>query len=459
VTASQFNWNTTGPPIFPSAVTTIGGVTYTGVTCTTTTPCAVIALDQNLRIPFTAEWNTDVQHAITNNLTIDVAYVGNHAFNMYSRNDANQPAFGFGWNNPIAASPFNGLSPAALCVSNSTFSNCLANKTITAAVTANEVAGRPYSQFPYLNYITLEKNEWHSSYNGLQISVRERASHGLTFLASYTHDRALDFSNGGGWAGPYSQDAYDVSHDYGPGGLDVKNRFTFQTSYNLPGRKSPGQLLEGWTVNGVVLLQGGIPWYPQDTTSDIQGTGEYADSNSAAAQYWNYSGPAAAFTSHPSNIPCFGNLAGCTPYVSNTPPQACVTAAEAPYNGNAQLQALALTALTNLGCYVQGAGILTPPAYGTFGNAFRGIFHAPPFYNVDFSVFKDWRFRERLTAQFRAEVFNLFNRVDVAVPNVIDPEKGLGFGCSCQTIDAAGGDTVFGAGGARTIQLGLKFIF
>ena len=119
-----------------------------------------------------------------------------------------------------------------------------------------------------------------------------------------------------------------------------------------------------------------------------------------------------------------------------------------------------MASLTNLGCYVQGAGVLTPPAYGTIGNATRGIFHAQPFYNVDFSVFKEWKYKERYTAEFRVEFFNLFNRPNfVATPTVIEPEGGLGFGCTCLTPDAQQGDPVFGAGGPRNIQLGLKFVF
>ena len=124
-----------------------------------------------------------------------------------------------------------------------------------------------------------------------------------------------------------------------------------------------------------------------------------------------------------------------------------------------------MASLTNLGCYVQGSGVLTPPAYGVIGDAHRGIFHAQPFYNVDFSVFKEFKFKEKYTAQFRAEFFNAFNHPNFAQPSVLDPEKGIspgvcsGFGGSCSTPDAQGGDPVLGAGGPRAIQLGLKFIF
>jgi hypothetical protein len=145
-------------------------------------------------------------------------------------------------------------------------------------------------------------------------------------------------------------------------------------------------------------------------------------------------------------------LKGCTAAI----PQTCTTAAQAPYAGNAQLQQLALAALTNLGCYVQGSGILTPPAFGTIGDAKRNIFRSPAYYNVDFSVSKTWTFKEHYSAQFRAEFFNLFNRADFPIPAVTDPSKGQ-FGCSCTTPDV--NNPVLGSGGPRHIQFGLKLAF
>jgi hypothetical protein len=154
-------------------------------------------------------------------------------------------------------------------------------------------------------------------------------------------------------------------------------------------------------------------------------------------------------------------MAGCTS--STSAPQAwsaCETAATAPYGGNAQLQGLALASLNNIGCYVTAkGGILTPPAYGTIGNANRNVFRAAPYYNVDFSVAKDWKFfKERYDVQFRAEFFNIFNWVNIAGPTGTDPAAGATalFGCGCSTPDVAGNNPVLGSGGPRHIQFGLK---
>jgi hypothetical protein len=52
-----------------------------------------------------------------------------------------------------------------------------------------------------------------------------------------------------------------------------------------------------------------------------------------------------------------------------------------------------------------------------FGNARRGSLRGPAFYNTDFSIFKDFKLRERATLQLRAEIFNLFNTPQFALPN------------------------------------------
>jgi hypothetical protein len=151
-------------------------------------------------------------------------------------------------------------------------------------------------------------------------------------------------------------------------------------------------------------------------------------------------------------------MAGCTASTQATQAwSSCEAAATAPYTG--QQQGLALASLNNIGCYITPkGGILTPPAYGTIGNANRNVFRASPYYNVDFSVAKDWKFKERYIAQFRAEFFNVFNWVNFAGPSASDPSVGSGglFGCGCATPDVAGNNPVLGSGGPRHIQFGLK---
>ena len=125
---------------------------------------------------------------------------------------------------------------------------------------------------------------------------------------------------------------------------------------------------------------------------------------------------------------------------------------------SATQMALALKSLANNACYVNGDGILTPPAYGMQGNAGRNSFRGPQFKNVDMSVLKNFHFGERFGAQFRTEFFNLFNSPPFGAPG-INPTSGPtgGFGFARATPD--GSNAVLGSGGPRHIQFGLKLTF
>jgi len=477
-----WNWNQTGAPVFPTAApTVINGVTYTGVTCAPAappfngTPCSTGAMDPNLRQPFAAEWNLDIQRAITNSLTIDVAYVGDHGYDIENMIDLNQPALGTGWNTPVAAAPFSGLTPAQLCISPASvaagYNECSANKTVTAAVQANAAAAGQYSSiFPYLSQINESTNGDFSNYNALQVTLQGRNYHGLSFLSGYTFGHALsekpndaDPTDTSG-ATILQSDKNNLRLNYGSSPNDIRHRFTFSPTYTIPGMKSPAQMLEGWSVNAIVTVQTGLRWNPSDTTSvDWLGTGEKSNTSIpvGVVQYWNYTGPTSAFSNTSQHaIPCYGVLGGCTPFAS-TPAAtlaACQSSAQAPYAGNAALQGLALAALANAACYVQNGGVLTPPAYGTLGDAGAGVFAGPTYKNVDFSVLKLWKIKERYSAQFRLEFFNLLNRTDFSAPGS-NPSSGLsgGFGYATSTPDST--NAVLGSGGPRHIQFGLKLAF
>ena len=125
--------------------------------------------------------------------------------------------------------------------------------------------------------------------------------------------------------------------------------------------------------------------------------------------------------------------------------------------------------LAAYGCFLSPNGntVLTPPAQNTFGNMGRNIFRDAGFQNVDFSVFKTFTLKERYSAQFRVEFFNLFNHPDVANPYGSSNGYGVGndlsngsqFGCGCATSDVAAGSPQISSGAARSMQLGLKLTF
>jgi hypothetical protein len=280
-----------------------------------------------------------------------------------------------------------------------------------------------------------------SNYNATQVVLTQRTSHGLSFTAAYTYGHALDDMSANGANIPL--DNANPGLQYGPSDYDIRHHFTLDVTYALPGRKSPGQILQGWQVSSITTLQTGTPWGVQDMSNDFSGTGE-VNNPYTYGEVWNFFGKASGFQASPNGIPFFGGPVF---------PSQCTVHAS-------------LADLNTYGCYMQGSSVLVPPALGTFGNAVRGSsFRETPFRVWDFSILKNWKFKERLTAQFRAEFFNVLNHpafgaVDAGHLATNDPSVGSNtFGAANETADLAAGDPVMGSGSNRDIQLGLKLIF
>ena len=458
--ASELNWNGSsvgGAGIYPSNLTS-QVVCGDGKTVSTPTgpvtdagPCDIFAMDRNYKTPYVTTWTLGIQHAFTNKLSLDAAYVGNHGSRLTGIQDLNQPAVGSGW------------TPAAIAAG--------------AADPNAEAAARPYTlngQYPYLGFINYYSNIYHSNYNGLQMTFTGRNFHGLDFVAGYTYSHAND-NQSYNWNQYLPQNSASPNLEYGASDFDIRHRFTLSATYTIPGKKGYGQLLEGWQVNGILTLQTGQPWQAFDTSNDFSGTGEFADR-------WNIYGSPANFKSGgQDSIPlcvngapggCTYSSPGGTVALSNQQTAAAWTQCLAFANATPGMLYSLNTAIAagTGGCYVSrnGKSFLLPPAVGTFGNSGRNIFRDTGFHNLDLSVSKNWKFYERLTVQFRAEFFNITTHPNFANPwggtsgfgagATADPSVGP-FGCGCATPDVAAVNPVLGSGGMRAIQLGLKFLF
>jgi hypothetical protein len=450
----KFNFlnNSANTPIY-SAAPACGDGTVTLPNGLRPVQCVIMGVDRNLRTPYVSKWNLDLQHAITNNLSIDVAYVGNHGTKLVGITDLNQPQFvgGFspGWGNPAIPT-----SPAGKCMASApAFDNC-------APDTAAEQAARPFaSKFPYLSYISwLSNNNW-SNYHGLQISMTQRTSHGVSFVLGYTFAHALATSPDN-WRFTSPINAGDIRSIYGSSEFDIRHRLTYSITYAIPGMKTPGQLLEGWSLNSIVSIQSGLPWGVNDNTTDFSGTGEI-NAQASVGERWNFFGNPEDFKTTKALLNTNGGDGG-IPYFPGTSNANCLAKAQAA-------GPLAVASLTNLGCYASGNSMLIPPAYGSYSTLGRNVFRSMPYYNWDLSVTKAWKFKERITTQFRAEFFNVLNHPNISNPfggpggdnSFTDPSAtaGSSFGFRPETPDVTSSNPVLGSGGPRAIQLGLKIIF
>jgi len=434
---------TPGTPVFNATVACGDGTPDS--TGNPTAPCTTASFARNLRTPYVITWNLDIQRAITPNLSLDLAYLGNHGVKLFGTNDINTPATGAGWGDPSVVG-----SPANTClndVSKGPFGNCNPDSNL-------EAMSQPYfSKFPYIQYILQMSNLYRSHYHAVQASLTQRTSHGLSFTVAYTYSHATDdvSQNFGGTTPLHNE---NPALNYGNSDYDIRHRFTFEATYAIPGPKTPGQILQGWQFNSILTLQTATPWAVQDLSNDFSGTGEVNNPNTWG-EAWNFYGNPKDFTATPVGLPFFpgGNTA-----TAPTGNSACDSKAAA-------LGPLAMASLFNSGCYVVGNSVLIPPAYGTFGNVGKNIFRDTPFRNWDVSLQKNWKFKERLTAQFRAEVFNVLNHpmfADVGSGHLAtnDPSQGAAaFGLANATPDQGSGNPVLGSGSNRDIQLGLKLIF
>lgn len=438
-------WQNNGPgtPVFSGVVQCGDGVLGDPP------PCSTAAFDRNLRVPYVETWNIDIQHSFTNNLSMDIAYLGNHGAKIYGTRDINAPPVGAGWGNPSVAG-----SPAQLCIASASdptpFDNCSSNP----ALEVGPYGPGPGTKFPFIQYIDYLSNQDRSHYNALQVSLTQRTSHGLSFTAAYTYSHATDdVSQNFGSSIPLNNTSPDLN--YGNSDYDIRDRFTLEATYAIPGRKSPGQILQGWTINSIVTLQPGTPWSVQDSTNDFSGTGEGAGNPNPWGEAWDFYGNPKDFTATANGIAFVpgGNSAGAP--TGNT---LCDSKATA-------LGTLALASLFNNGCYVSGNSVLIPPPFGQYGTVGRNIFRNPNFRTWDMSVTKDMKIKERITVQFRAEFFNvlnhpLFGQVDVGHLTADDPSAApTPLALANETPDAAAGNPVLGSGSNRDVQLGLKLIF
>jgi hypothetical protein len=401
----------------------------------TVSPCAPQVINPNFKVGYYTFWAMSVQHAFTNNLTLDVAYVGDRGTDLDGLINENPPSLG----NKTTSIPAGGC----------------------AGVTLNEQCRRPYEGiFPFYGNILLSSQNEESSYNALQVSMTQRLSHGLQITPAFTYSHALDNTSVG-----YPQNPMLY---YGSSGNPLV--FTLTGTYYLPSKKSPAQLLEGWQVNTTVYFLSAGPTTLTDTSDDISGTGANLDR-------WDIVGNPKAFKlGSPSlAVPCFG-VAGSSfakaPNCTSVPtvsamPAGCLTAATQVPNSPASVTAVAgqgttgLAQLANYGCYIVGntvspLAVLVPPSQGTLGNEGTGTFYGKPYRNWDFSATKNWKFKERYGLQFRAEFFNILNRTLISGAGGTNLASPTTLGEATSTPDS--GNPVIG-NGARKIQLGLKLSF
>jgi hypothetical protein len=261
-----------------------------------------------------------------------------------------------------------------------------------------------------LDEVESEGSSW---YNGLEISLTKRLTHGLQFLASYTFSKTLDTDGAdinGTSAGvaPTLGDQNSPRQRWGRASFDRTQRFVFSTTWTLP---NPPQgisrsILGGWAFDGVVTIQSGSALTIADTNS--------------------------------TNV--FG--------ISEDRAQLTGTCAKNQLVKGGSIE-------SRLNGYFNASCFTTPPVIGAdgigtaFGNSATGIVDGPGQANLDLALSKAMMFswpHEKSGLEFRAEFYNALNH-----PQFGNPDSNF----TSTTFGIISSTSV----NARVGQLALKFMF
>jgi hypothetical protein len=350
----------------------------------------------NLQTPAVISYELKIERQILPNTTLSLGYVGSHGYHEILSIDANVPS------NFV-------ICPASPCPSSYPSGAYFYYASLATALTGTPALA---------NQAVANTTHWFSqgvsSYNGLEVDVNRQFSHGLQFRGVYTYSKALDDGDSLNTSVATNSPAFvsnplnPLQADYGRASFDVRHAAVINATYDLPfGRKNASgdnrwwnTAMGGWQVSGIETLVSGLPFTPQlsyNPTND-------GDSRNPV---------------RPSLNPAFtGSI------IEGGPGQY--------FNPNAFIQPLA----------------------NTYGNAPRNFLQGPGLATTDFSVAKKFLFTERFNLQFRAEVFNIFNRTNFNNPNPV-------VFTSATTVlpSATAGVITSTSTSSRQVQFGLKLLW
>jgi hypothetical protein len=269
----------------------------------------------------------------------------------------------------------------------------------------DQQCSRPYfSQYPNFGIINQLNSAASSSYNALQVTLRSSSWHGLTAQFAYAWSHNLDDSTA---FNILPQNSANLKGDWGNSNFDIRNHVAGYLNYAIPSfSHGPKGLTHGWEVNGILKFQEGEP---VNVLSGLNNSGTSENEDRASKI-----GPA--------------------------------------LYSDRSVQANSYAQYLNPNSFVE-------PAVGTYGNLGRNQVYGPGFGDVDLSLVKTTPiYKDRVSAQFRVEMFNVFNRTNLSPPNN-SLADGPSFGQSTSTIGTSEGAPGIGAGEPYNTQLALKILF
>jgi outer membrane receptor protein involved in Fe transport len=420
---------------------------------------------QDFHSPYSQQWSLGIQRQVNRNNVFELRYVGNHGVGLFQSINRN-PDISTLYNGITNLDPgfgtfpnFRNLLPAGIVPQ-----TCVDDPT-TLAVNEAICNGRVLPQ----SLLRSRENTGYSIYHGLQSRYNGRLFNQTTVGLAYTWSKTIDnasevFSFG---EGAFASNPFDLTgNERGLSGNDRRHAFAGNVIWDLPwfkkGEGFAGKVLGGWQINAIYNLASGRPFTPsqfcnfacigtgyQDTT--FQGTFVGLDAIRPFAANPNAPRDSVGITSTDAGLLFFGAPIAASPtgfYSMN----------ELNRSGN-----LVPVTAADVRFIFNGPG-----AARQFGNPFgtvgRNSERGPALNQLNLGFFKNTKVMERVTVQFRAELFNALNH-----PNI---GYGVAAGDSLPdtTVEDAGNG---GAGGtsngfndrramelsSRRVQFGLRIIF
>lgn len=343
------------------------------------------------------------QYAFTPDNLLDVSYVGNRGTRMtlgsmnYGQLDPKYLSMGTALNT-LVPNPFYGVIQSSSCG--------LASPTVPQAQLL-----LPYPEFCGGDGAQSEPVGF-SNYNALQVNFTHRIHQGLIFMASYTYSKFLDDVGGPEEWGSISsggasiRNYYDLGAEKSVDSTDIPHSLVLNYVYELPvgrGKKFASRtnaltnaVVGGWQVSGLTSVKAGFPL-------------SIGNGGANPGSLWGGN-------QHATLVPGVSMKSGhCTD-------------GQAVGSGT---------------CWFNPTAFVQTPAF-QFGDAPRYFsnLRAPGYVDTDLAIQKWFTFKEQYRLQFRAEMFNAFNRA-----NFDAPDLGIGDGPFGQITNTQG---------ARQVQLGLK---
>lgn len=386
-------------------------------------------IDYHYGQPHNIQYNLSVSRQLPFDMVATVAYSGSRGLSLAQIREGN-PLIPGGIPTPQV---FNGTTYTGTCVPRTASQPFVPNGPHCWLGNGTETRLNPY-----WDTFTLEATGANSKYNSLQLELLKRISKGLQFQSSFTWSKNLvspgegSYNNQNVGKSAFAADPTWTELDYGPAVFDLPFKWSFNLIYNLPNVVPSHGFLSGilnnWWTSTIVNIQSGYPFSPGMATNRSH----------------SLSGGSGVGTDRPDILPGY-NFSDLT---HGTVPVGCGSGAQA------------IPAGTPLGTpkrwYNPCAFTIQPS--GFLGNMGSDALRGPGYSAADLSVGKNIPMGflgEAGRLQFRAELFNVLNHANFALP-----DRTVFIGKSqTESPLATAGQITSTVGTSRQVQLSLRVEF